>query len=183
MCVWRVTMWIHITQSFQSLNHPSLPRGPYCFCAIWYATARIVTDRRLLFTWWIPNHFSFLVRFWQDLWSWFKDYPIKFWSIVAVPLALNFQGQIFNLLYLSQKSSDRLETKSKYADRIMSLKCNIYFWPWPWPWPWFYLLYLSQKWSDCHETTNEHINWMLCLKCVLTSDMTFILDFQGQISR
>ena len=76
---------------------------------------------------------------------------------LAMTLTLNFQGQIWNLLYLSQKWSDCHGTKSKHMDWT----------PRPHMWPsgltlamtltldfqgqiWNFL-YLSQKWSDCHE--------------------------------
>ena len=35
---------------------------------------------------------------------------------LAMTLTLNFQGQIWNFLYLSQKGSDCHETKSKHID-------------------------------------------------------------------
>ena len=86
-------------------------------------------------------------------------------------LTLNFQGQIWNLRYLSQKWSDCHGTKSK----------NIDWTPVPKMWPsgltlamtlaldfqgqiWNFL-YLSQKWSDCHETKSKHIDWTPGLKC------------------
>ena len=50
-------------------------------------------------------------------------------------LTLNFQGQISNWLYLSQKWSDCLETKSKHIDWTLGFKCDHRVWPWPWPWP------------------------------------------------
>ena len=56
----------------------------------------------------------------------------------VVTLTLNFQGQIWNLLYLSQKWSDCHETKSKHVDWTLGLKCEHWFWPWPWPWPWIF---------------------------------------------
>ena len=87
-------------------------------------------------------------------------------------LTLNFQGEIWNLLYLTQKWSDCLETKSKHIDLALSLKCNHLIWHWPWPWPWIFkvkygirYIYLSQKRSDCHKTKSEHIDWTLSLKC------------------
>ena len=49
--------------------------------------------------------------------------------------SLNFQGQIWNFLYLSQKWSDCHETKSKHIDWTLGLKCDHRVWPWPWPWP------------------------------------------------
>ena len=47
-------------------------------------------------------------------------------------LTFNFQGQIWNLLYLSQKWSDCHERKSKHIDWILGLKCDHRVWPWPW---------------------------------------------------
>ena len=55
---------------------------------------------------------------------------------LAMTLTLNFQGQIWNLLYLSQKWSDCHETKSKHIDWSQDLKCDHRVWPWTWPWPW-----------------------------------------------
>ena len=57
---------------------------------------------------------------------------------LAMTLTLNFQGQIQNLLYLSQKWSDCHETKSKHIDWTLGLKCGHRVWPWPWPWPWIF---------------------------------------------
>ena len=76
---------------------------------------------------------------------------------LAMTLTLNFQGQIWNLLYLSQKCSDCHGTKSKHIDWPPGLKCDQWVWPWPlnfegqaWPWP-------------------------------LTPHMTLTMDFHGQI--
>ena len=57
---------------------------------------------------------------------------------VAMTLTLNFQGQIYNLLYLSQIWSDCLEIKSKHIDLTLGLKCDHRIRPWPWPWPWIF---------------------------------------------
>ena len=57
---------------------------------------------------------------------------------LAMTLTLNFQGQIWNFLYLSQKCSDCHETKSKHIDWTLGLKCDHRVWPWPWPWPWIF---------------------------------------------
>ena len=55
---------------------------------------------------------------------------------LTMTLTLNFQSQIWNLLYLSQKWSDCHETKSKHIDWSQGLKCDHRVWPWLWPWPW-----------------------------------------------
>ena len=69
---------------------------------------------------------------------------------LAMTLTLNFQGQIWNLLYLSQKWSDCHGTKSKHIDWTLGLKCDHRVWPWPWPWPWIFkvkygISYISAK--------------------------------------
>ena len=51
---------------------------------------------------------------------------------------LNFQGQILNWLYLSQKWSDCHETKSKHIDWTLGFKCDHWVWPWSWPWTWIF---------------------------------------------
>ena len=110
-------------------------------------------------------------HFWHDCWPWPIDYLIGFWSIFAVTLSYIFQGQIWNLLYLSQKWSDCHETKSKHIDWTLGLKCDHWIWPWPWHWPLFFkvkyrICYISAKnWSDCHKTKSDHIDWTLGLKC------------------
>ena len=53
---------------------------------------------------------------------------------LAMTLTLNFQGPIWNLLYLNQKWYDCHETKSKHIGWAQGLKCDHQVWPWPWPW-------------------------------------------------
>ena len=64
------------------------------------------------------------------------DYLIRFWSIFVATLNFNFQGQMWNLLYLSQKWSDCHEMKTKHIDWTLGHKCDHQAWHWPWPWPW-----------------------------------------------
>ena len=69
---------------------------------------------------------------------------------LAMTLTLNFQGQIWTLLYLSQKWSDCHETKSKHIDWSLDLKYDHRVWPWTWPWPWIFKVkygigYISAK--------------------------------------
>ena len=51
---------------------------------------------------------------------------------MAMTLTWNFQGQIWNLLYLSQKWSDRHKTKNKHTGNVCTLcfKCGHKIWPW-----------------------------------------------------
>ena len=63
----------------------------------------------------------------------------QMWPIgltLAMTLTLNYQGQIYNLLYLSQKWPDCHETKSKHINWTQGLKCDIDLWLHTWPWPW-----------------------------------------------
>ena len=89
---------------------------------------------------------------------------------LVMTLTLNFQGQISNWLYISQKWSDCHETKSKHIDWSQDLKCDHQVWHWPWLWPWIFKVkceigYICQKWSDCHETKSKRINWTQGVKC------------------
>ena len=77
-------------------------------------------------------------HFWHDCWSGPIDYLIRFWSIFVLTLNLNFQGQIWTLLNLSQKWSACHKTKSKHIYWTQGLKCCHWVWPWPWPWPWIF---------------------------------------------
>ena len=90
---------------------------------------------------------------------------------LAMTLTLNFQGQIWNLLYLSQKWCNLPRNEKKTYRLIsrpqmwpsgltlaMTLTLNFQSQIWNW-------LYLCQKWSDCHETKSKHIDWTLGFKC------------------
>ena len=123
---------------------------------------------------------------------WFNSRP-QMWPsglTLAMILTLNFQGQIYDLLYLSQKWSDCHETKSKMSIELKASNASIRFtlamtltfnfqgqiWN---------LLYLSQKWSDCHKTKSKHINWTHQWSQMwpvgLTLTMTLTLNFEGQM--
>ena len=84
---------------------------------------------------------------------------------LAMTLTLNFQGQIYNLLYLSQNWSYCQETKQTYwlnskasnvtikfdlghdLDRwILKVKRDLDLWPHKWPWPW---LFMVKFWNSC----------------------------------
>ena len=67
------------------------------------------------------NNFLDFFHFWRDCWLRPIDYLIRYWSIFLVILALNFQGQIWKLLYLNQKLFDCHETESKHIDWILGL--------------------------------------------------------------
>ena len=88
----------------------------------------------------------------------------------AMTLTLNFQGQIWNWLYLCQKWSDRHETKSEHIDWTLGLKCDHQIWPWPWPWPWIFkvkyeICYISTKSGPIATRRKANISiWTLGLK-------------------
>ena len=89
---------------------------------------------------------------------------------LAMTLTLNFQGQIWNWLYLCQKWSDCHETKSEHIIWILGLKCNHQIWPWPWPWPWIFkvkyeICYISTKSGPIATRRKANISiWTLGLK-------------------
>ena len=114
--------------------------------------------------------FGFL-SIWHNCWPWPVDYLIIFWWIFVVTLTLIFQGQIWNLLYLSQKWSDCREMKSKHIDWTLGLKCDHRVWPWPWPWLWIFkvkyrICYISAKNGPIATKPNANIsNELQGLKC------------------
>ena len=60
----------------------------------------------------------------------------RMWSsdlTLAMTLTMNFQGQIWNLLYLSQRWFDCRKMKSTHIEWTEGLNDN-QVWPWPWPW-------------------------------------------------
>ena len=174
--------------ALELLSHSGIPGGGGgdCFCtgsaALPLATGFCSSDN-----FWTTFQISFILSSLAGLMTWPIDYLIKFWSIFVVTLTLNFQGQIWNSLYLSQKWSDCHETKSKHIDRTLSLKCDHQIWPWLGPLHFqgqiWNPLYLGQKWSDCHETKSKHIDWIYA--SYVTSDLTctvaLTLNFQGQV--
>ena len=105
------------------------------------------------------------------------------WGLtLAMTLTLNFQGQIWNLLYLGQEWSDCHETKSKHIDWIQGLKCDHGIWPWPWPWPWIFkvkygICYISIK-SDltvrCKDLQDSDRGDFWCRRAVDSS--SYVLD-------
>ena len=106
-------------------------------------------------------------------------------STLALTLTLNFQGQIWNLLYLNQKWSDCHETKNEHINWTLGLKCDHQIWPWPWPWPWIFkvkyeICYISAKSGPIATRQKANITiWTLGLKfdMGLTLAMTLIFEF------
>ena len=91
---------------------------------------------------------------------------------LAMTFTLNFQGQISNWLYISQKWSDCHETKNKHIDWTLGFKWDHQVWPWPWPWPWiikvkYRIEYISAK--NGAIATKRKANILIDLK---TSNVT-----------
>ena len=118
----------------------------------------------------ILNNFFDFFHFWHDCWPSPIDYPIRFWSTFVVTLTLNFQSQIWNLLYLRQNGPIATKRKAKisielYASNVTIgfdldhdidlefSRSNMEF------------AIFQTKWCDCHETKSKDIDWTLCLKC------------------
>ena len=112
--------------------------------------------------------------------SWLKMWPSGL--TVSMTLTLNFQGQIWNCLYLCPKWSDYHETKSKFINCTLGLECDLKIWTLPWPWHWI----IKVEYEICHiSTTNDpiatkrkaHISiWTLGLKCDNGFDLDHDLD-------
>ena len=112
--------------------------------------------------------------------SWYLK-SLSTWSLMT--LTLNFQGQTWNLLYLSQKWSDCHETKSKHIDWTQGLKCDHGVWPGPWPWSWIFnvkygVCYISIK-SDpkvrCKDLQDSDQGDFWCRRAVDSSSLFNIL--------
>ena len=101
---------------------------------------------------------------------------------LAMTLTLNFQGQIWNWLYLCQKWSDCHEMKSEHIDWTIGLKCDHQIWPWPWPWLWIFkvkyeICYISTKSGSIAMRRKADISiWTLGLKCDNGFDLGHDLD-------
>ena len=107
---------------------------------------------------------------------------------LAMTLTLNFQGQIWNLLHLSQKWSDCHETKSKYINWILGLRCDHQIWPWPWPSPWIFKVrygncYMSTKNGPIATKRKAAISIALQASnvCVVIGQCVWPLNFQGEV--
>ena len=145
--------------------------------------------RRFLSTRWLCNTFLDFFNFWHYCWPSPIDYLIKFRLIFFVTLTLNFQGQISNWLYLSQKWSDCHKTKSKHIDWTLGFKCDHRVWSWPWPWPWIFKVkyqigYTSAKnvWLPWNKKqTYRLISRPQMWPSSLSLAMTLTSNFQGQI--
>ena len=107
---------------------------------------------------------------------------------LAMTLTLNFQGQMWNFLYLLQKWPDCHETQTYRlksrpqmwpSDLTLTMTLTLNFQGQIWS-----LLYLNPKWSDCYETKSKHIVWAPCLRCeqwVWPWPWPWHLNFQGQM--
>ena len=181
-----IFIWVIYSTNRILLSHTGIPGVILCFCTGSHAAA----GRRFLFTRYILNNFLDFFNFLHDCWPWPIDCLIRFWSIFVVTLTFSFQGQIWNLLYLSQKWSNCHKTKSKHIDWTLCLKCDHQILPWAMTltlkfqgqvWN---LLYLNQKWSDCHKAKSKHIDLTPGLKYdqwVWPWPWPWHMNFQGQM--
>ena len=101
---------------------------------------------------------------------------------LTVTLTLNFQGQIWNSLYLGQKWSDCHQTKSKHIDWTLSHKCDHRIWPWPWPWLWIF----EVKFGICYISAKDGliaIKLKVPLLDELKASMTIKFDFGHDLEK
>ena len=71
---------------------------------------------------------------------------------LAMTLTLRFQGQRWNLLYLSPKRYDFHETKGKHVNRNLHLNCGQWVWHLLWPWPWI----SKVKYGSCYISAKNY---------------------------
>ena len=101
---------------------------------------------------------------------------------LSLTLTLNFQGQISNWLYLSQKWSDCHKTNSKHIDWTLGCKWDRRVWPWPWPRPWIFKFkygigYISAKSGPIATRRKANISiWTLGLQFDNGFDLGHDLD-------
>ena len=86
---------------------------------------------------------------WVWLWPW--PWPWIFNIKYGICYISTKNGQIWNLLYLDPKWCDCHETKIKYINWTLGLKCDHQIYPWPWPWPWIFKV----KYWICHISTKS----------------------------
>ena len=107
----------------------------------------------------------------------------------AMTLISNFQGEIWNSLYLGKKWSDCNEIKSKHIDWTLCLKCDHIIWPWPWAWPWIfkvkYGIHYSLAKNGMIATKQNQTYRLNTTPHMWPSDLTLAvsltLNIQGQI--
>ena len=99
----------HIFRKIQSLLIKSTCSTGVTMFFYWFVSRR---QPQIFFMLLLLIKFLDFFHFWMDWWAWPTDYLIRFWSTFVLTLTLNFQGQIWNLLYLSQIWSDCHKTKT-----------------------------------------------------------------------
>ena len=90
----------------------------------------------------------------------FRKISNAFWG-------MGLQGQIWNLLYLSQNWFNCHEAKCKHINWTLGNKWDHRVWPWPWPWLWIFkvksgICYISAKNGSIatkQKANPEHIDW------------------------
>ena len=114
--IWPMELTLAMTLTFLSWPSAWIFRVKYGLC---YISAKIF---------WLPQNKKQTYRL---------NTKPQMWSLgltLAMTFILNFQCQIWTLLYLSQNWSNCHETKSKHI--VWTLGLKYYQWDWPWIWPW-----------------------------------------------
>ena len=88
---------------------------------------------------------------------------------VAMTLTLNFQGQVWTLLYPSQKWSDCHKMKNKYIDWTLGLKYDQWDWPWPWPSHWIMKVKYGICW--CKDLLDSDQGDFRCQRAINSSSL------------
>ena len=108
---------------------------------------------------------------------------------LVMTLTLNFQGQTWNLLHLSQEMVWLPQNEKQTYRFNLGIKCDHQIWPWPWPWPWIYkvkygICYISTKSGPkirCKDLPDSDQGDFRCLRAVDSSSLyTHFCDFTCQ---
>ena len=86
-----------------------------------------------------------------------------------------------------QKWSDCHETKSKYIDWTLALKCDYQIWPGPWPWPWIFkgkygISYFSTK-SGPNSTKRKQTYRLTSMPQMWPKGLSLIMTLIFEFSR
>ena len=125
--------------------------------------------------------------FWQDWWTWPIEYLTRFLLILVLTLTLYFQGQIWNLLYHSQKCPIAMKLKAYQLnfrpqiwpmDLTLAMTLTLNFQGQIWNLP-----YLSQKWYIDTEQKANISTELLASNMAIRFDISHDLDLEFSRSK
>ena len=145
---------------YTGVDYMFLYRSIYCRCRHCWSRSQMLVH---VITLQQPfNNFLDFLYIWHNYWPWPIDYLVKFWSIFVLSLTLNFQSQLWDLLYLSQNGSIPPKWKANILIELNTSNVTIKF----------YIghdldlefsrsnvkfVISQQNWFNCHERKIKYI--------------------------